>query len=246
MLDPSSAEVYHRRDEALAAWAWGNNMRILVVDDDPEIVSFVKRGLTYEGYSVDTAGDGTEALVKAREREPDLVVLDIMMPGLDGIEVSKRLRQASDVPILMLTAKGTVADKVSGLESGADDYLVKPFAFDELLARVRALLRRRQPKEGEVLRFGDLSLNTATREVKRGNQAIQLTAQEFDLLELFMRHPRQVLKRGTIYDRVWGYDFGGESNVIEVYVRYLRSKLEAEGRPRLIHTVRGVGYVLRE
>lgn len=221
-------------------------MRILVVDDDPEIVSFVKRGLTYEGYSVDTAGDGTEALVKAREREPDLVVLDIMMPGLDGIEVSKRLRRDSDVPILMLTAKGTVADKVTGLESGADDYLVKPFAFDELLARVRALLRRRQPKEGEVLRFRDLSLNTATREVKRGNQAIQLTAQEFDLLELFMRHPRQVLKRDTIYDRVWGYDFGGESNVIEVYVRYLRSKLEAEGRPRLIHTVRGVGYVLRE
>ena len=221
-------------------------MRILVVDDDPEIVSFVKRGLAYEGYAVDTAGDGTEALAKARDREPDLVILDIMMPGIDGIEVSKRLRQGSDVPILMLTARGTVADRVAGLDSGADDYLVKPFAFDELLARVRALLRRRQPKEGELLRFSDLSLNTATREVKRGNEAIELTAQEFDLLELFMRHPRQVLKRDLIYDRVWGYNFEGESNVIEVYVRYLRSKLEAGGKPRLIHTVRGVGYVLKE
>ena len=221
-------------------------MRILVVDDDPEIVSFIKRGLIYEGYSVDTAVDGTEALTKARDKEPDLVILDIMMPGIDGVEVSKRLRQASDVPILMLTAKGTVADRVEGLDSGADDYLVKPFAFDELLARVRALLRRRQPREGEVLRFSDLSLDTATREVKRGNEIIELTAQEFDLLELLMRHPRQVLIRDRIYERVWGYDFGGESNVIEVYVSYLRSKLEASGRPRLIHTVRGVGYVMKE
>ena len=222
------------------------HIRILVVDDDPEIVSFVKRGLIYEGYSVDTAGDGTEALAKARQNEPDLVLLDIMMPGLDGIEVSKRLRQAGSVPILMLTAKGTVADKVAGLESGADDYLVKPFAFDELLARIKALLRRRQPREGEVLRFSDLSLNTATREVRRSDEIIPLTAQEFDLLELFLRHPRQVLKREMIYDKVWGYDFGGESNVIEVYVRYLRAKLEASGKPRLIHTVRGVGYVLKE
>lgn len=221
-------------------------MRILVVDDDPEILSLLKRGLSYEGYAVDTASSGTEALQKARDREPDLVVLDIMMPGLDGIEVSKRLRQASDIPILMLTAKGTVADRVAGLDSGADDYLVKPFSFDELLARVRALLRRRQPKAGEIYRFSDLSLNTATREVKRGNRVIELTAQEFNLLELFMRHPRQVLKRDQIYERVWGYDFSGESNVIEVYVRYLRSKLEAGGEPRLIHTVRGVGYVLRE
>jgi len=221
-------------------------MRILVVDDDPEIVSFVRRGLAYESYKIDTANDGTEALAKAREREPDLVILDIMMPGIDGIEVAKRLRQGGDVPILMLTAKGTVADKVAGLESGADDYLVKPFAFDELLARVRALLRRRQPGEGETLRFSDLSMNTATREVKRGNDPIELTTQEFELLELFMRHPRQVLKRDLIYERVWGYDFEGESNVIEVYIRYLRSKLDVRDKPRLIHTVRGVGYVMKE
>ena len=221
-------------------------MRILVVDDDPEILSFLKRGLAYDGYEVDTAKDGTEALAKARDIEPDLVVLDVMMPGLDGMEVSKRLRQASDTPILMLTAKGTVADRVAGLDSGADDYLIKPFAFDELLARVRALLRRSQPKEGDVLRFGDLSLDTATREVRRAAEVIDLTVQEFDLLELFMRHPRQVLSRDRIYARVWGYDFGGESNVIEVYVSYLRSKLEAGGKSRLIHTVRGVGYVLRD
>jgi two-component system response regulator MprA len=222
------------------------NMRILVVDDDPEIVSFLKRGLTYEGYTVDTASDGAEALAKARDAEPNLVILDVMMPGMDGLEVSKRLRQASQLPILMLTAKGTVADRIKGLDSGADDYLVKPFSFDELLARVRALLRRSQPAEGEVLRFMDLSLDPSTREVKRGDNAIQLTAQEFDLLELFLRHPRQVLRRDVIYEKVWGYDFGGESNVIEVYMRYLRSKLEASGQPRLIHTVRGVGYVLKE
>jgi two-component system, OmpR family, response regulator MprA len=224
----------------------GQSMRILVVDDEPEIVSFLKRGLTYEGYTVDTAGDGAEALAKARDAEPDLVILDVMMPGIDGLEVSKRLRQASKLPILMLTAKGTVADRIKGLDSGADDYLVKPFSFDELLARIRALLRRSQPTEGEVLRFMDLSLDPSTREVKRGNDVIQLTAQEFDLLELFLRHPRQVLRRDMIYEKVWGYDFGGESNVIEVYMRYLRSKLEAGGQPRLIHTVRGVGYVLRE
>lgn len=221
-------------------------MRILVVDDDPEIASLVKRGLMYEGFTVDTAADGEEALTKARDVEPDLVILDVMMPGIDGLEVSRRLRQASDIPILMLTAKGTVPDKVEGLESGADDYMVKPFDFDELLARVRALLRRRQPSDGEVLRFSDLSLDTATRQVARGSEVMELTALEFDLLELLLRHPRQVLKREKIYENVWRYDFGGESNVIEVYISYLRSKLEAGGKPRLIHTVRSVGYVLKE
>ena len=222
------------------------NIRILVVDDDPEIASFIRRGLAYEGYSVDTAADGNEALSKARDREPDLVILDIMMPGIDGIEVAKRLRAGGEVPIIMLTARGTTADKVAGLESGADDYLVKPFEFDELLARIRALLRRHQTKEGEILHFRDVTLDTTAREVTRGNERIELTTQEFDLLELFLRHPRQVLKRSLIYERVWGYDFEGESNVIEVYIRYLRSKLEVGGKPRLIHTVRGVGYVLKE
>lgn len=223
-----------------------NKENILVVDDDPEIVSFLRRGLIYEGYNVNTAASGTEALEKVRERQPDLVILDIMMPGIDGLEVSRRLRQADDIPILMLTAKGTVADRVAGLDSGADDYLVKPFAFDELLARVRALLRRRQPKEGEVLRFAGLLLNTATREVQCSGQKVELTSQEFNLLELLLRHPRQVLKKDTIYERVWGYDFNGESNVVEVYISYLRSKLETGGCDKLVQTVRGVGYVLRE
>ncbi len=223
-----------------------NKSTILIVDDDPEILSFLRRGLAFEGYEVDTASDGVEALAKLREKEPDIVILDVMMPGIDGIEVSKRLRQVSDIPILMLTAKATVADRIAGLDSGADDYLVKPFAFDELLARLRALLRRHQPKEKDLLRFSDLTMDTVTREVKRGDETIDLSAQEFDLLEMLMRHPRQVLKREQIYEKVWGYDFGGESNVIEVYIRYLRSKLETEDRPKLIHTVRGVGYVLKE
>jgi two-component system response regulator MprA len=221
-------------------------MRLLYADDDPDIVSFVKRGLTYEGYEVDTAADGLAALEKARANPPDLVILDVMMPGLDGIEVSKRLRQSGKVPILLLTARGTVADKVAGLDSGADDYLVKPFDFDELLARIRALLRRGEKIEGEALHFADVILDSRTMEVTRGGSPIALTAQEFKLLEFLMRHPRQVLKRDQIYEHAWGYDFAGESNVIEVYVRYLRSKLEASGRPRLIQTVRGVGYVLRE
>jgi two-component system response regulator MprA len=221
-------------------------MRLLFADDDPDIVSFVKRGLTYEGYEVDTAADGLAALEKARANPPDLVILDVMMPGLDGIEVSKRLRQSGKVPILLLTARGTVADKVAGLDSGADDYLVKPFDFDELLARIRALLRRGEKIEGEALHFADVILDSRTMEVTRGGSPIALTAQEFKLLEFLMRHPRQVLKRDQIYEHAWGYDFAGESNVIEVYVRYLRSKLEASGRPRLIQTVRGVGYVLRE
>ena len=221
-------------------------MRILIVDDDPEIISFVRTGLVYEGYTVDTAANGAEALACAREQAPDLVVLDVMMPGLSGLDVAGRLRQAGNVPILMLTAKGTTADKVAGFESGADDYLVKPFDFEELLARIKALLRRNQPPDSEVLRYSDLELNTSTREVTRAGRDISLTPQEFDLLALFMRNPRQVLKRDLIYERVWGYDFEGESNVIEVYVRYLRNKLEAGGGPRLIHTIRGVGYVMKE
>jgi two-component system response regulator MprA len=223
-----------------------NKVRILVADDDPEILSFLKRGLLYEGYLVDTAVNGNEVLAKVRDNDPALIILDVMMPGIDGIEVSKRLRQINKVPILMLTAKGTLNDRIAGLDAGADDYLVKPFEFDELLARIRALLRRYQPAEKELLRFSDLSLDTSTREVKRGEELIQLTVQEYDLLELFMRHPRQVLKREVIYERIWGYNFEGESNIIEVYISYLRAKLEKSNRPALIHTVRGVGYVLKE
>jgi two-component system response regulator MprA len=220
--------------------------RILVIEDEVKITDFLRRGLFYEGYEVDIAHDGEAGLAKARDDPPDLVVLDIMLPNLDGLEVCRRLRAESDVPILMLTAKDAVPDRVAGLNSGADDYLVKPFAFDELLARIRALLRRHQPAEQQVLRFADLTLNQATRRVVRGERQIELTAKEYNVLELFMRHPRQVLTRDIIYERIWGYDFGGESNIIEVYVRYLRTKLEAGGEPRLIHTVRGVGYVLRE
>ncbi|HEY63723.1 MAG TPA: response regulator transcription factor [Caldilineae bacterium] len=221
--------------------------RILIIEDEAYIADFLRRGLLYEGYAVEVAYDGETGLAAARDRPPDLVILDLMLPGIDGMEVCRRLRAASDVPILMLTAKDAVPDRVAGLDAGADDYLVKPFDFEELLARLRAILRRRRPTPTqEVLRFADLTLNPATREVKRGDRAIELTAKEFDVLELFMRHPRQVLTRDILYERIWGYDFSGESNIIEVYIRYLRTKLEAGGEPRLLHTVRGVGYVLRE
>jgi len=220
--------------------------RILVVEDEERIASFLQRGLTYEGYRVDLAGDGPAGLTLARENPPDLVVLDWMLPGMDGLEVCRRLRAGSQVPILILTAKDTVEDRVHGLDAGADDYVVKPFAFAELLARIRALLRRTGPGEPETLRFADLVLDTGTHRARRGERVIDLTAKEYDLLEMFMRHPRQVLTREVIYDRVWGYDFGGESNIIEVYVRYLRQKIETEGEGKLLHTVRGVGYVLRE
>jgi two-component system response regulator MprA len=220
--------------------------RILVIDDEPNIVDLLRRSLAFEGYRVDVAYDGPQGLARARENPPDLVILDIMMPDMDGYEVCRRLRAGSDVPILMLTAKDAVPDKVTGLDAGADDYLVKPWAHDELLARIRALLRRHRPAEREVLRFADLTLNPATRQVWRGEREIELTAKEYDLLELFARHPRQVLTRDVIFDQVWEYDFGGESNIIEVYVRYLRTKLEAGGEPRLIQTMRGVGYALRE
>ena len=221
--------------------------RVLVIEDEGRIAQFIERGLIYEGYRVSVARDGKIGLATARDNPPDLVILDWMLPGLDGLEVCKRLRAASDVPILMLTAKDDVKDRVIGLDAGADDYLVKPFSVDELLARIRALFRRTTPaSRPDILRFSDLTLDTGTHRAYRGEQAIDLTAKEYELLELFMRNPRQVLTRDVIFDRVWDYDFGGESNIIEVYVRYLRQKTETENKPRLIHTVRGVGYVLRE
>jgi two-component system response regulator MprA len=220
--------------------------RVLVIEDEDRILDFLRRGLTYEGYRVDTAGDGPTGMALARETPPDVVILDWMLPGLDGLEVCRRLRAAGDVPILMLTAKEAVSDRVQGLDAGADDYLVKPFEFDELLARIRALLRRAHPEAADVLVFGDLRLDTGTHQAFRGERQVELTAKEYELLELFLRNPRQVLTREVIFDRVWGYDFGGESNIIEVYVRYLRQKTEAGGEPRVLHTVRGVGYVLRE
>lgn len=220
--------------------------RILIIEDEESILQFLRRGLIYEGYAVDVATEGKAGLVIARDQPPDLVILDWMLPGMDGLEVCRRLRSAGAVPIIMLTAKDSVPDRVQGLDAGADDYLIKPFEFDELLARIRALLRRSTSAMPEVLTFSDLRLDTGTRQAFRENEVIELTAKEYELLELFMRNPRQVMTREVIYDRVWGYDFGGESNIIEVYVRYLRQKTEIDGLPRLIHTVRGVGYVLRE
>lgn len=224
--------------------------RILIVEDDGNLLSMLRRGLILEGYEVVTAASGDVALRIAREQPPDGVILDLMLPNIDGMEVCRRLRAASDVPILILTARESVPDRVAGLDAGADDYMVKPFAFDELLARLRALFRRRwseQPdEERQELVFQDLTLNPTTYQVFRGRRRVDLTAKEFDLLHLFMRHPNQVLTREVIYNHIWNYDFGGESNIIEVYIRYLRTKLEAEGEPRLLQTVRGVGYVLRE
>jgi len=220
---------------------------ILVVDDDPRITDLLRRVLAYEGYSVAIAASGNEALNRTLERPPDLIVLDIMLPGLDGLEVAQRLRAAGDnVPILMLTARDAVADRVKGLETGADDYLVKPFAPDELVARVKALLRRNQEERHEVLRYADVELDTGTRLARRGVREIELSPTEYELLALLMKRPRQVLTREIILDRVWGLDFEGSSNVMEVYIGYLRAKLEAGNEPRLIHTVRGVGYVFKE
>jgi len=219
-------------------------MRILVADDDPEIRSLLKRALAYEGYSVDLAEDGSQALALALAAPPDLVILDLVMPGLDGMEVARRLRAGGDVPILMLTARSGTGDKVAGLDAGADDYLAKPFVLDELLARVRAHLRRRSADRPPALRFADLELDPSKHMVRRGNRPIDLTAREFELLEVFLRQPRQVVTRQFLYEHVWGYDFGGESNIIDVYMRRLRSKLEAEGEPSLLHTIRGVGFVL--
>jgi two-component system response regulator MprA len=225
-------------------------MAILVVDDDQAVRDALRRALTVEGYSVELASDGREALDKlgGNGANIDLAIVDILMPRVDGLEVTRQLRaQGNPLPILMLTARDQVSDRVSGLEAGADDYLVKPFALEELVARVRALLRRLGADEaGTTLRFADVELNTSTREVRRGERELTFTRTEFALLELFLRNPKQVLTRSVIFDRVWGYDFGYGSNSLDVYISYLRKKLEAGGEPRLIHTIRGVGYALRE
>jgi two-component system response regulator MprA len=222
-------------------------MRILVVDDEPAVREAIDRALRLDGYSTELAGDGRAALSAIATAPPDAVVLDLLMPELDGLDVCRRLRAAGDrTPVLVLTARDAVADRVRGLDAGADDYLVKPFALEEMLARLRALLRRaRDGEEGGVLRFADLVLDPARYVVHRSGRPIELTRTEFALLELFLRNPRRVLTRSVIFDRVWGYDFGPASNSLEVYVGYLRRKTEALGEPRLLHTVRGVGYVLR-
>jgi two-component system response regulator MprA len=222
-----------------------DNVTILVVDDERAVRDAIRHALELEGYSVDVAVDGGDALARVERSAPDAIVLDVLMPGVTGLEVARRLRARGDgVPILMLTARAAVEDRVEGLDAGADDYLVKPFALDELLARLRALLRRTTDATG-TLRFADLELDPGTREVRRGGDAMQLTRTEFALLELFMQNPRQVLTRGTIFERVWGYDFGVGSNALDVYIGYLRRKTEAGGKPRLIQTIRGVGYALR-
>jgi two-component system response regulator MprA len=223
-------------------------VRILVVDDEPAVRDSLRRALTLEGYDVALAADGTEALEAVDgTREPDAVVLDVLMPKLDGLEVARTLRRrGSALPILMLTARDAVEDRVAGLDAGADDYVVKPFALEELLARLRALLRRTDSASTDVLRFADLQLDPRTREVSRGDDPIELTRTEFALLELFLLNPRQVLTRSVIFERVWGYDFGYGSNSLDVYIGYLRRKTEINERPRLIQTVRGVGYALRE
>ena len=223
--------------------------RILVVDDDARLAASLRRALAYEGYAVEVAADGPGALAVARDRPPDLVVLDGMLPGLDGVEVCRRLRaggEGSNVPILMLTARDAVSDRVAGLDAGADDYLVKPFAYDELLARVRALLRRREGGSRELLRCADLVMDVSSHEVRRGERPVELTALQFDLLEHFLRHQRQVLERDRLLETVWGIDSDAISNVVDVTIAGLRARLETEQEPRLLHTVRGVGYVLRE
>ncbi|MGH3023085.1 MAG: response regulator transcription factor [Gaiellaceae bacterium] len=223
-------------------------MRILVVDDERAVRDSLRRALELDGYDVELAADGQEALDRlAIEPEPDAVILDVLMPAVDGLEVCKQLRRAGRaLPVLMLTARAEVENRVAGLDAGADDYLTKPFALEELLARLRAILRRVSNGSGEPLRFADLDLDPRTREVRRSGEPIELTRTEFSLLELFLLNPRQVLTRSLIFERVWGYDFGPGSNSLDVYVGYLRRKTEAGGRPRLIQTVRGVGYVLRE
>ncbi len=224
-------------------------MRVMVVDDEPAVRSSIERALKLEGYEVVTAPDGSEALRELAIAPPDAIVLDVLMPEVDGLEVCRRMRGAGDrTPVLMLTARDAISDRVDGLDAGADDYLVKPFALEELLARLRALMRRADPtaSDSTLLEFEDLTLDPATRDVKRGGRDIELTKTEFSLLELFLNHPRQVLSRTQIFEAVWDYDFGPSSNALEVYVGYLRRKTESNGEPRLIQTIRGVGYTLRE
>ena len=213
----------------------------LIVDDEPALIELVRLGLTYEGFQVLTAGDGEAAVRLMREQRPDLVILDIMLPRLDGFAVCERIRRHHDVPLIMLTARDEVADRVHGLNLGADDYLLKPFRFEELLARVRAVLRRKQPAFGAVLQVGNVRMDVEAREVERGGQPVVLTTREFDLLRLFLEHPRQVFSKETILNRVWGYEFGGDANVVEVYVCTLRDKL-SDHPPQLIQTIRGAGY----
>ena len=218
--------------------------RVLVVEDETDIAHFIRRGLVYKGYEVDVSLSGDEALAVAQERPPDLVILDLMLPGLDGMEVCRRLRADSDVPVIMLTARDAVSDKVAGLDAGADDYLTKPFAFDELLARVRAALRRRSPPD-EVIRVGDLTIRPASREVSRSDRGIELTRREYELLELLARNAGRVVTKEVVFEKVWGFDYEPESDVIKVYIRYLRQKLNAAGEPELIRAFRGVGYMLK-
>ena len=222
-------------------------MRILVVDDEPAVRDALERALRLDGYDVDLAEDGTEGLAKSGRLAPDAIVLDLLMPSMGGIQMCRELREAGDrTPILILTARDAISDRVAGLDAGADDYLVKPFALEELQARLRALLRRSAGDEDGVLAHGDLVMDTSTYEVRQGTRRLELTRTEFELLRLFLEHPRQVLTRSVILERVWGYDFGRSSNSLEVYVGYLRRKLEAAGEPRVLQTVRGVGYALRE
>lgn len=221
--------------------------QVLIVEDETKLAQFIELELKSEGYQVKIVTNGFDGLTQARELTPDLLILDWMLPGISGLEICQRLRQTGiTVPIIILTAKDETSDRVAGLDAGADDYVVKPFSVEELLARIRVHLRRTQDEETDTLQFGDLELNSSTWEVYRGDRAIELTAKEFELLRYLLNHPRQVLTRDQILDRIWGYDFIGDSNIIEVYIRYLRLKLEAEGESRLIQTVRGVGYVLRE
>jgi two-component system, OmpR family, response regulator MprA len=244
--DPVSAMLSQERTAAPLARVTGMSSKILIVDDDPAVLNSLRRALSLEGFDVLLAADGETALALAASAAPALVVLDVMLPGIDGFTVCQQIRARSDLPVLMLTARDTVPDRVAGLDRGADDYLVKPFAFDELLARIRALLRRSQPHDDDTLAFSDVQIDRRAREARRDGQPLPLTPREYDLLTAFLEHPRQALSREQLSQLVWGYGFEGESNFVDVAVMDLRRKLEAGSRPRLLQTVRGYGYALRE